>query len=77
MVTRCMPRFTTFAPINRQIMIRRLQQLEKAARVLEPSAGQRKKARDKVIAYGEDFLNRIETLKAYDYTAEKVEMLEG
>ncbi len=30
-----------------------------------------------VIVYSEDFINRIETLKAYDYTAEKVEMLEG
>lgn len=52
-------------------MIRRLQQLEKAARALEPSAVQRKKTRDKVIAYGEDFLNRIKTLKAYDFTADK------
>lgn len=52
-------------------MIRRLQQLEKAARPLEPSAGKRKKTRDKVIAYGEDFLNRIDSLKAYDYTADK------
>jgi glutamate/tyrosine decarboxylase-like PLP-dependent enzyme len=52
-------------------MIRRLQQLEKAAGALEPAARKRKKTRDQVIAYGEDFLNRIDSLKAYDYTADK------
>ena len=64
-------RFTTFVHINSHKMIRRLQQLEKAARELEPAAGKRKKTRDKVVAYGEDFLNRIENLKAYDYTEDK------
>ena len=52
-------------------MIRRLQQLEKAASALEPAAVKRKKTRDKVIAYGEDFLKGIDSLKAYDYTADK------
>jgi len=52
-------------------MIRRLKQLEKASRGLEPNASLRKKTRAKVISYSEDFLNRIETLKAYEYTADK------
>ena len=52
-------------------MIRRLKQLEKASRGLEPTAGERKKTRAKVISYGEDFLNQIETLKAYEYTEDK------
>lgn len=52
-------------------MIRRLKQLEKASRGLEPNAALRKKTRAKVIAYGEDFLNSIETLNAYENTADK------
>src|SRR5687768_9093670 len=46
-------------------MRKQLLHLEKTARLLEPSAYERKVVRIKVIAYTEDFLNQIETLKAY------------
>ncbi len=48
--------FHYLCPAQFHNMIRRLQQLEKAASALEPAAGKRKKTRDKVIAYGEDLL---------------------
>ena len=47
-------------------MIEKLRELEKISRELEPTAGQRKSVRNKAVSYGEDFLNRIEDIKAYD-----------
>jgi glutamate/tyrosine decarboxylase-like PLP-dependent enzyme len=52
-------------------MLKKLKELEKISRQLEPTAGQRKAARNKVISYSEDFLKQIETLKAYEYTTDK------
>ncbi len=52
-------------------MRRRIQALEKVARQLEPSPGERRKVRKQVIAYTERFLNRIEKTKAYNVTTEK------
>ncbi|HSP07160.1 MAG TPA: aminotransferase class V-fold PLP-dependent enzyme, partial [Acidobacteriota bacterium] len=46
-------------------MRRRILELERVARQLEPSAGQRKSVRDRVIRYTEKFLNEIEVRKAY------------
>ena len=52
-------------------MIHKLKELEIISRQLEPTAGQRRAARKKVISYGEDFLKRIEKLKAYETKADK------
>ena len=41
--------------------------LERSARLLEPSSGERRKVRDEVISYTEEFLNTIETQKAFQY----------
>jgi len=47
------------------MMRERLLDLERTARLLEPAAESREKARNAVVAYSEDFLNNIETTKAY------------
>ncbi|CAN5341784.1 pyridoxal-dependent decarboxylase [soil metagenome] len=47
-------------------MRHKLLELEKAARLLEPGAADRANAREKVIAYTENFLDNIGTLKVYD-----------
>jgi len=52
-------------------MIRKLKELEIISRRLEPTTGQRKKTREKVISYSEDFLKQIEKLKAYDNKSDK------
>ena len=52
-------------------MRKRLLQLEKTSRLLEPNAGERKYARKKVIDYTEKFIHNIERLKAYEFTADK------
>ena len=52
-------------------MLQRMKELEKIPRQLEPTTGQRKAVRKKVISYGEDFLKQIGTLKAYEYTVDK------
>lgn len=46
-------------------MRKRILELERVARLLEPSASQRKSVRDHVIRYTEGFLDEIETRKAY------------
>lgn len=46
-------------------MRKRILELERVARLLEPSASQRKSVRDRVIRYTEAFLNEIESRKAY------------
>ena len=43
-----------------------LHELEKAARLLAPSAKEREVVRSQVIEYSEEFLANIETLKAYN-----------
>ena len=45
--------------------------LESIARQLEPTSGKRSEIRDKVVQYGEDFLDEIEELKAYIFTEDK------
>ncbi len=52
-------------------MIKRLKELEKASRLLEPNAAERKEVRKKVITYSEKFLNDIEKIKAYNVTLGK------
>src|ERR1041385_3849670 len=52
-------------------MRKRLLQLEKTSRLLEPNAGERKYARKKVIDYTEKFIHNIERSKAYEFTADK------
>jgi aromatic-L-amino-acid/L-tryptophan decarboxylase len=47
-------------------MIDRLQELEQLARQLEPAQAQRDDWNAAVQAYADDFINRIEVLKAYD-----------
>ena len=52
-------------------MVKRIKELEKISRLLEPSAGERKEVRKKVVTYSEDFLNDIEKIKAYNVTLGK------
>ncbi len=52
-------------------MIQKLKELEIISRQLEPKAGQRKKIRNKVISYSEDFLQQIESAKAYNQKGDK------
>ena len=52
-------------------MRKRLKELEKTSRLLEPDAGERKAVRKKVISYTEDFLKNIEKIKAYNITPDK------
>lgn len=50
-------------------MRNKLLELEQTARLLEPSAELRRSAQEQVLAYTEDFLDRIETIKAYERDA--------
>ncbi|MEK6615867.1 MAG: aminotransferase class V-fold PLP-dependent enzyme [Bacteroidota bacterium] len=52
-------------------MIKRIKELEKISRLLEPTAHERKETRKKVVAYSEEFLNDIEKIKAYNVTPDK------
>jgi len=52
-------------------MKEKIQALETIARLLEPASGERSEVRDKVVQYGEDFLDEIEELKAYIFTDDK------
>lgn len=47
-------------------MRKKLRELEKTSRLLEPTAGERKLVRKKVVSYTEDFLKNIEKLKAFN-----------
>jgi len=59
-------------------MIKRIKELEKVARLLEPSPGERKEVRKKVVSYSEKFLNDIEKIKAYNVTIGKgIDLLES
>lgn len=49
----------------------KLLELENQSRLLEPTADQRAAARGEVLAYSEDFLNHIETIKTYVVSDEK------
>ncbi|MBK9730960.1 MAG: aminotransferase class V-fold PLP-dependent enzyme [Chitinophagaceae bacterium] len=51
-------------------MISQLEALEKISRLLEPVAGKRDVVRKKVIDYSENFINHIETLKAFEVNDE-------
>jgi len=52
-------------------MIKRLKELEKISRLLEPASSQRKDVRKKVIRYSEKFLDNIEKINAYNVTKGK------
>ena len=52
-------------------MLKKIKQLEKEARKLEPSTKERKLVRDKVIEYTEDFLNNIYHIKAFVVSEDK------
>lgn len=52
-------------------MIRKIKNLEKLARQLEPGKAQRRSVRKKVISYTEDFLENIDALKAFVATSHK------
>jgi len=52
-------------------MRKRIQQVEKISRLLEPSPQQRKKVRESIVAYTETFLNNIEKTRAYNVTDDK------
>ena len=58
-------------------MREQLLELEKTARLLEPPADQRLDAQREVIAYAEDFLDQIESVKTYVIDAGKGEGLLG
>jgi glutamate/tyrosine decarboxylase-like PLP-dependent enzyme len=50
---------------------KKILQLEKISRLLEPARDERKKVRGKVVKYTEDFLEKIEDAKAYNTTPDK------
>ena len=52
-------------------MRKKLLKLEKTSRLLEPTPEKRKVVRDKVVQYGEDFLNSIEKSKAFEANSDK------
>ena len=57
-------------------MIKRIKELEKTSRLLEPSAHERKEVRKKVVSYSEKFLKNIEKINAYNVTPGKgIELL--
>lgn len=59
-------------------MVKRIKELEKISRLLEPSAHERKEVRKKVITYSEGFLNDIEKINAYNVTIGKgIDLLES
>jgi aromatic-L-amino-acid/L-tryptophan decarboxylase len=52
-------------------MRKRLLELEKTSRLLEPTAGERKAVRKKVVTYTENFIRDIGKIKAFVVTADK------
>ena len=52
-------------------MKEKIKELEAIARLLEPDSDKRSVVREKVVQYGEDFLDEIEELKAYVFTENK------
>src|ERR1039458_9928453 len=52
-------------------MKEKIQALETIARLLEPGSEERSEVREKVVQYGEDFLDEIDELKAYIFTENK------
>ncbi len=56
---------------SRDALLTQLAALERAARPLNPGTSRRRAVRDRVIAYSERFLRKIETLKAYTVTEDK------
>ena len=52
-------------------MVDRIRKLESIALRLEPSAEGRAYMRDKVVAYAEEFLSKIDDLPAYIVTEDK------
>ncbi len=56
-------------------MIKRLKELEKISRLLEPTVKERAETRKEVVAYTEEFINNIETIKAFNMDAEMGEGL--
>lgn len=52
-------------------MLDKLKKLERIARELEPTAGERRFTRDRIVSYGEDFLNRLEEANAFDSKPDK------
>lgn len=52
-------------------MREKLLELETVARILEPPAPERAAARDRVVSYSEDFLDRIDDIKTYNISEEK------
>src|SRR5258706_16127407 len=49
----------------------RILELEKTARLLEPSAPEREAVRSQVVDYSEDFLNNIESIKTFSTSNDK------
>jgi glutamate/tyrosine decarboxylase-like PLP-dependent enzyme len=49
----------------------RIIQLEAQSRLLEPSLIEREQARDQVVSYAENFLSKVDSLKAYNQTDDK------
>src|SRR6476469_7175054 len=49
----------------------RLEALEPIARQLEPTVEERESARQEVVSYAENFLNKVDSLKAYNQTEDK------
>jgi aromatic-L-amino-acid decarboxylase len=56
---------------ERAALLDRIRQLERAASPLEPGAADRQRLRDAVVGSSERFLEEIDTLKAYEETADK------
>jgi len=52
-------------------MRERIVELEEQSRLLEPAARERSVVRERVVAYAEDFLSRIDEIKAYNVSADK------
>lgn len=52
-------------------MLDRLKELELSSKQLEPDKSQRKELWQSIEGYAENFLSKINTLKAYDYTQDK------
>jgi len=58
-------------------MIERIRELEAISRRLEPERGVRAHVRDAVMAYADDFLERLPGLKAYEISKEKAKDLQN
>jgi aromatic-L-amino-acid decarboxylase len=52
-------------------MLKKIKELEKAARLLEPGRKERKAVRKKVVEYTEDFISSIDEMKAFDTAGNK------